>query len=90
MTRKELINRIAEKLEVSKKSTGEFVTAYEETIKESMVIGEEVNLMGFMKTYVVDVPTRMARNPKSGESVEVKAHKTVKVKVLKELKDAVK
>ena len=54
-----------------------------------MADGDEVLIPGLAKFIVVDVPARTARNPQTGEVINVPAKKKVKVKVLGELKESV-
>jgi DNA-binding protein HU-beta len=56
----------------------------------TMKNGGEVNLAGFGKFTVKQRDARMARNPKTGESVKVAATKVPKFGAAKALKDAVK
>lgn len=46
-----------------------------------------INLTGFAKSEVVDVPEKECRNPKTGETFTSPAHKTVKVKISKKFKN---
>jgi DNA-binding protein HU-beta len=57
---------------------------------KSLKKGEEVNLAGFGKFSVKDRAARTARNPKTGELVQVAATKVPKFSAAKALKDSVK
>ena len=46
-----------------------------------------VDIRGFMKSAVVDVPEKTARNPQNGNEVVIPAHKTVKLKISKKFKN---
>lgn len=46
-----------------------------------------VDMRGFMKSEVVDVPAKTARNPKTGELVSIPPKKVVKVKVASKFKN---
>ncbi|WP_158915501.1 HU family DNA-binding protein [Caulobacter sp. S45] len=58
-------------------------------IRDAAVKGEEVSLPGFGKFKVQDKPARQARNPRTGETIEVAATKKVVFTPAKVLKDAV-
>ncbi len=61
-----------------------------DTITASLKKGEEVSVAGFGIFSVKDRAARTARNPRTGESVEVPAMRVPKFKAAKALKDAVK
>jgi len=50
--------------------------------------GEEVSLVGFGKFSVSKVKARKGRNPRTGETIEIKAYNQPKFKVGQKLKDA--
>lgn len=60
-----------------------------ESITEALKGGTDVNIPGVGKFKVVAKPARTARNPATGETVQVAAHKTVKFTLSKALKEAV-
>ncbi len=66
------------------------IEALLEAMIKSLKSGAEVNLAGFGKFTVKQRDARMARNPKTGESVSVAATKVPKFSAAKALKDAVK
>ena len=55
-------------------------------IKESLAKGEDITIRGFGTLAVVNVAEKTARNISTGETVMVPAHKTVKFKTSKELR----
>ena len=87
MTKTELIKATATKAEKTIKETGE-ITALQEVIMETLKAGEDVRIPGFGSLEVKDVPARDARNPLTGGTVHVDAHKVVKAKLAKAVKDA--
>lgn len=52
--------------------------------------GEEVNIFGLLRFEMPVVPERVGRNPATGEPMTIPAHKALKVKASKTLKEAVK
>ena len=88
MLKAELINAIQEKnTEISKKTIGEVLDSFETVVTETVVSGDSINLTGFMKIYVADVPAKDGEC--AGKAYSSPAHKTVKVKVGKNLKNSV-
>ncbi len=84
----ELINNIANKMEVSKAEAERFVNAYMESIKEALLNEEEVKIIGFGTFSVQEKAATTARNPRNPkETIEVPAKKVVKFKLSKKLKD---
>ena len=81
MTRSELASKIGVKDDVLK-------TVFE-TIKKEVAAGEKVDIAGFCSFSVADRAARTARNPQTGETIQVAAKKAVKFKVSKTFKDAV-
>lgn len=58
-------------------------------LKESIVKHRYLKIQGFGVFEVVDVPARQGRNPRTGESIPIPAHKAVKFRPGKELREAV-
>lgn len=85
----ELISKVAEHTEMTKKDVLIIFDDIIDTVKETLSSGMGVDIYGFGKLEVKDVAARQARNPKTGEIVEVPAKKAVKFKAAKALKEAV-
>ena len=88
MTKTELIKATATKAEKTIKETGDIVAALQEVIMETLKAGEDIRVPGFGSLEVKDVPERKARNPLTGKDLIVPAHKAVKAKLAKAVKDA--
>lgn len=89
MNKEMLITAIAEKTEMTKIQSEKALIAFMDTVKEELVKGEKVQLVGFMSFETVQVPERECRNPKDGTTITVPNHRKVKVKIGKSLKDSV-
>ena len=90
MTKSALIEKIAEKVEgLSKKQTEVIVETLFDTIKESLANGGKVEISGFGNFRLRSRNARKARNPKTGEAVEVPPKKVPYFKVGKELREMV-
>lgn len=74
---------------LSKAQAKQAVDAVLKAIEAAAVRGEEVSLAGFGKFKVQDKPARTARNPKTGEAIQVAATRKVVFQPAKALKDAV-
>jgi integration host factor subunit beta len=90
MTKSVLIEKIAEKLDgLSKKQTEVIVETIFESVKEALAKGGKVEIRGFGNFRLRSRNARKARNPKTGESVEVPPKKVPYFKVGKELREMV-
>ena len=89
MNKGELVDAVAEKVGLTRSQTGEALDAAIETITEALKRGEEVKIVGFGTFVVTDRAAGEARNPRTGERVQVPASKTPKFRAGAGLKDAV-
>ena len=60
-----------------------------EVIAEALAAGEKVQVVGFGSFEVRNRPARVARNPRTGEQIEIAASKAPVFKAGKALKDSV-
>ena len=89
MTKQELIQRLAERANVSKMETLLVVDALEQLIREELAAGGEIPLARTGKFRLREQAARMGRNPKTGESVMIPARRKIVFTPAKALKDAV-
>ena len=80
MNRAELIEALAEKSGLSKQKAKKVLESYMEIVTEKMSQNEEIALIGFGTLIPRPQSSRMARNPKTGTPVRIKARTTVKFK----------
>ena len=93
MSQKEIIATVAEKMNATQKDVKAIVDAFIDELKAvavSLPVGEKVSVPGFGAFIKQEKPAHTARNPKTGEPVQVPASKKVKFKVSKEFLTAVK
>lgn len=90
MNKTDLINAVAEKTEMTKKDSGIAVEAVLNTITETLAEGDSVSVLGFGKFETRHRAARTARNPQTGDPIEVPATTVPAFKAGKGLKDAVK
>ena len=88
MNKTELISVVAAKGALSKKDAEKAVTAVLDTITETMVRGEKVQLVGFGAFEVRERAAHKGHNPMTGEEIEIAASKSPAFKAGKGLKDA--
>ena len=69
MNKSELISKIAEKSNLSKKDAENALNAFLNTIEESLAKDEKVQLVGFGTFEVRDRKAREGRNPRNPEEV---------------------
>lgn len=89
MNKSAIIDKISEKSGFSKSDSAVVLAAFEDTVNEAMSSGEEVNLSNFVKFHVVNVAECEHVNPQTKEKFIVPAHKAVKIKIGKGLKESV-
>ncbi|MFA5997221.1 MAG: HU family DNA-binding protein [Candidatus Paceibacterota bacterium] len=80
---------IHEKMGGTKVSAEQTVEAILEAMVSTLKKGEEVSIAGLGIFSVKPRAARTARNPKTGEAIQVKATKVPKFRAAKALKDAV-
>lgn len=72
MNKAELIDSIATRVGVDKRTANSAVEAVLDTVTRAVAKGERVALTGFGVFEKIDRPARMGRNPQTGERVRVK------------------
>ncbi len=88
MTKSALIEKIVEKSKaLTKKQTELVVESIFDSIKEALARGEKVEIRGFGNFRLRSRRARKARNPKTGEAVDVPPKKVPYFKVGKELRE---
>ena len=89
MNKSELIAAIAEKADLPKATIEKAFNATLNTITDELAKGTNIAIVGFGTFKVNDRAARTARNPKTGETMQVAASKSPVFKAGKSLKDAV-
>ena len=85
----ELVKYIAENANVTQIESKATLEAMLKGITESLSKNDNVTLVGFGTFQVKDRAAREGRNPKTGETIQIKASKVPGFKAGKGLKDAV-
>jgi|TARA_B100002019_G_C20925310_1_gene429517 DNA-binding protein HU-beta len=89
MNKSDLIDQIAASTDISKAAAGRALDATIDSITDALKDGEQVVLVGFGTFHVKDRAARTGRNPRTGETIQIKASKSPGFKAGKVLKDAV-
>ena len=63
------------------------IERFENAFKEITVESGGVDLRGFIKSEVVNVPAKKGRNPKTGATIDIAPKKVVKIKVSSKFKN---
>jgi DNA-binding protein HU-beta len=89
VNKSELIDSIADSADVSKAAAGRALEATIEAVKKAMKKGDMVTLVGFGTFYVGKRAARTGRNPRTGDTIKIKAAKVPKFRAGKGLKEAI-
>ena len=89
MNKAELISTIVANTDLNKKEADLALNAALDAIVEALKKGEKVQLVGFGTFAVKAKAASVARNPKTGEQIQVPAHKAPTFAAGKALKDAI-
>lgn len=81
MNKANLIDAVAAKAQVSKAEAAKVIEAALDAAVEAVKKGESVQLVGYLTLTPVQKAARQARNPRTGEIVNIPAKKAVKAKV---------
>jgi len=89
MNKGELVDKIAEKANVTKKDADSILTAMLEVILDTVASGDKVTLVGFGTFEARDRQAREGRNPSTGEPIKIPATKVPAFSAGKQFKDKV-
>jgi DNA-binding protein HU-beta len=90
MTKAELIDKIAGKAKISKKAANIALNTFVDSVTGALKKGDRVALVGFGTFSTTKRKARVARNPRTGERIQVPAKRAPKFKAGRDLKKAVK
>ena len=85
-----IVHALYSRLGCSRKEAQDAVEVILETIKEKLEQGEDVRLSGFGKFVVRSKRSRVGRNPKTGDTVEITARRVLTFKPSAILREKVK
>lgn len=85
MNKGELVAKLSEDAEVTKAQANAVLNSFMETVTKTLKGGGKVTLVGFGTFSVSKRAARNGRNPKTNQSIKIKARKVAKFKAGKEL-----
>lgn len=88
MNKNDLVNRVADSCEMTKADAARVVDAFTEQVKKALKKGDTVSLVGFGTFSVRKRAARLGRNPRTNETIKIKASKVPAFKPGKAFKDA--
>jgi nucleoid DNA-binding protein len=71
MTKADIVDEIAERTGLTKKDVADTVDQFLEAVSRALAAGKHIEIRGFGTFKVKDRKSRLARNPRTGESVPV-------------------
>lgn len=89
MNKSEFEKHISTKHSITQKEAGNMIDMFTSSVISALGEGKEVQLIGFGNFSVSEVAARAGRNPRTGESIQIKAYKQPRFKVGQKMKDAV-
>jgi integration host factor subunit beta len=89
MTKRELINGLKEKADISAKEAASVVDSFFNQMSDALAAGDRVEIRGLCSFYVKEYESYQGRNPKTGVQVTVPAKKLPFFKCGQELKKRV-
>lgn len=87
MNRMDIVDAVSTMTSLPVKDSKIVLAAVLDSIKTGLIEEGKVSLTGFGTFYIVERPARKARNPRTGEKIEVAAKSLTKFKPSAELKN---
>ncbi|MEG1607811.1 MAG: HU family DNA-binding protein [Mucinivorans sp.] len=89
MNKSQLVDAIAAESKLTKIDAKKALEAFVSVTSKALKEGDKIALVGFGSFAVSEKPARSGRNPRTGETIQIAAKKTVKFKSGTELTDTV-
>lgn len=89
MNKAELVTKMAEKSELTKKEAEAALNAFMQSVEEALVEGDKVQLVGFGTFETRERAAREGRNPRTKETINIPASTVPVFKAGKEFKERV-
>jgi DNA-binding protein HU-beta len=90
MTKAEIIEQMVKDADISKLAAERALNSFIDSVKKTLKKGNKVTLVGFGTFSVSKRKARAGRNPRTGETIKIAAHKTPKFTAGKVFKDSFK
>ena len=89
VNKEKFISDLAERTGLRKYQSKAFIEAFTEMLKEYMLNGEKVKIIGLFTAEVQDYKRTVGRNPNTGEKIEIAPRKKIRIKASKALNEEV-
>jgi len=89
MTKAEVARLLMEKTGLSRNQSMETVEFFLDSVKKALKNGEKVCLVGFGTFYTKEKPSRIGRNPRTGEKITIPKKRVAVFKPGKAIRDSV-
>ncbi len=89
MTKAELVEKIYERLGLTKKECFDLVESLFDILKDALINGENLKISSFGSFTVKNKKTRKGRNPQTGETITISERRVVTFRPSKLLKDEI-
>jgi DNA-binding protein HU-beta len=90
MTKADIVEKIAKDADISKAAADKALNSFMDVVKKALKKGDKVALVGFGTFAISKRAARKGRNPRTGETIKIKAAKVPKFTAGKGFKDSVK
>jgi integration host factor subunit alpha len=87
MTKADLVEKIFEKIGLSKKEAQEIIEILFDTMKQAFIEGESVKISSFGTFNVRQKTARRGRNPKTGDDLEITPRRVITFRASNQLKE---
>ena len=88
MTKADLVERIFEKIGLSKKEAQEIIEILFDTMRQTFIEGESVKISGFGTFNVRQKAARRGRNPKTGDDLEITPRRVITFRASNQVKSS--
>lgn len=89
MTKADIIERVAEKCDITKKEAIDMVESVFSILKNTLESGEDIKISGFGKFEVKSKHARRGRNPQTGDDITIAARRILTFKPSTILKSSI-
>ena len=83
MNKSDLIQHIAQNAEITQTAASKVLNTLTDTITKTLSNGESVAIVAFGNFVIRDRSAKTGRNPQTGETIQIKASKTIHLKRVK-------
>jgi len=89
MNKTQFVKHLATQNSITQDEANKAIDMFTSSVTSALAGGDEVSLIGFGNFSVSKMASRPGRNPKTGETIQIKAYNQPKFKVGQSLKDSV-